>query len=199
MSLCCVVCLVLYTLQQRFTTYLPTISETIVGWPNSPVFQLGTAIAGTIFGFAMMLYISSLDCMNLLGPVFAVFGRIMTIFLPLVVVMVANFTLEDSLAAHFLSAHGLFGGYPVFGLATLVYTWKSTPQPVRALRIGLVAVTAVSYAGITGSLMKVGGATGATLSAAFEYLFLAGMFVFFFSLKAELGRVQLTVVLTEPI
>jgi hypothetical protein len=197
--ICSVLCLVLYTLQQRFTNYLPTISETIVGWPNSPIFQIGSSVAATLFSFGMILFLSSLDCRDLLGPVFSVFGHIMTIFLPLVVVLVGNFTLEDSIAAHFLCAHGLFGGYPVFGLATLIYTWKSTSTPLRLLRIALVVVTAVSYAGITGALMRVPGAAGATLVAAFEYLFIAGMGVFLLSMKAELSRVQLSIVLTEPI
>jgi hypothetical protein len=196
--MCCAVCLGLYILQQRFTNYLPTMSETIVGWPNSPIFQIGAATAGTLFGFGMMLYLSSLDYRNLLGPVFGVFGRIMTIYLPLVVVLVANVTLEDSLRAHFSFAHALFGGYTVFGFITLAYTWKSTRPPIKKLRMALVALTVVSYAGISGWL-RLPGAAGATLIAACEYLFLGGMGVFFWSMKAELNGLQLGVVLIESI
>jgi hypothetical protein len=90
-------------------------------------------------------------------------------------------------------------GYRVFGLATLVHTWKSMTLPLSRLRSGLVAVTFVPYVEIMNSFTKVGGTAGATLTALFEWLFVAAMAVFFWSMKVELGKAKLSVIVKEKI
>jgi hypothetical protein len=197
--ICSFVCLVLYILERRFTVYLPTISETIVGWPNAAVFQLGAAIASTLFGFAVPLYSSSLDCLDLLTPALLICARVMAFLLPLLLILVANVTLEDDFTAHFVVALGLFGSFPILCFACWFWNRRWMPTALARERLVIAAVTIGIFLLLIVMSAAIPTVVGTSASASLEYLYIATMAVFFWSLRHELAKVQLHVVLTENV
>lgn len=191
-----VVCVEHYFLQNRYSCYLPTISEISLGSPNDSVFAISMSFASIVLEFLLTLYISALDSMGILGTKLIPFYRGLGILCPLLLMIMSGIDSGDYPLVNHIISFLFFGCTSIFFIMLMIGTRKLDKGQVLSARIaGTSALSLGFLVIIVWSCIRTSVAV--TVIAIGEYLFFIGVILFVISLVGELNKVKLELVLLD--
>jgi hypothetical protein len=179
---------ILYYMQGRFARYVPTVSETGTEHPNAHIMAIGfSSISACIFfgGLSVYLHLCSFYKFN---------GAIRWLYVLSILagsggfIALSNFPVNVNRSPHFLSSFIGLGGIITAQLFALFVARGSATRARNAWRMATVAIQAAAllYCGFTEHYTS--PRMMVTSSAFGEYLFLAFLPLFFFSLMKEMAQ-----------
>jgi hypothetical protein len=187
-------CITLFVLQDRLAGYVPTISETFVGWPNSALSSIVFAFTGVILCSLLTLWTSAFDSWQLLNRPALSAARLLSGASPLFQTVAGAVTMADSVFCHFFFLSLALVSYAAFFAIVVVATRSMVPATLSYARWGIVATMAAALLGLWTTL-GAGGSAASTAAAVCEGLCVLALIAFLCTFRFEIPAFTLSVVL----
>lgn len=131
--------------QGRWSLYVPTVSETAIGFPNSLFFAVMLGIDAIFICLMFILYRSSLILNQSVSDGVLKYGNVLTYVCPLQLIILSSCTIKDSNSVHFGNAVPFFIVVSIYFLVSFIQMKNTYSKFIYIFRYVSLIVLAVSF------------------------------------------------------
>jgi hypothetical protein len=182
-----------FTLQGRYTNYIPTLAETAVTSPNSIILSSVVSLIAFLYFLVLTSVVTWGEVYGVFKPSFLTVGQIGAFLCPAFLLVFANLRLDDWLDSLWVGAVPFLFTTLIFCFIIFQQLFSQVSITVRVVRmvtliLGTIALI-LSFVPIDPQPRAV------TMKAICEQVFVLLMLVFLITLRVELGQLKVDVVI----